>query len=126
MSVFVNEAPTGAREAMAQLSAVQAPVVVVLIAQEGCGACEQYHPVFMAAAEPYARAGLPFVQVDAGHADPEAQQWMAMMGVTATPTVLVVKRFRGVIGKLEGSSTLVDTRRILDTALANNRRDQPW
>lgn len=126
MSVFVNEAPTGAREAMTQLSAVAAPVVVVLIVQEGCGACEQYHPIFMAAAAPYAKAGLPFVQVDAADPEPEAQTWMATMGVTATPTVLVVKRYRGIIAKLEGVSSPVETRRAFDTALANNRRDQPW
>ena len=126
MSVFVNEAPAGAGDAMRELTATQAPIVVVYITQQGCGACEQYHPIFATAAGPYATAGLPFVQVDAANADPEAQQWMTKMGVTATPTVLVVKRFRGIIGRLEGVSDPVSTRRLLDTALANNRRDQPW
>lgn len=126
MHVFVNETPAEAGEAMRQLTAAEAPIVIVFIAQEGCGACEQYHPVFMQAAAPYARAGLPFVQVDAAHADVEAQNWMSLMGVTATPTVLVVKRYRGIIAKLEGASDPVSTRRLLDTALANNRRDLPW
>lgn len=120
--MFVNESPAQAGEAMSQLTQAQAPIVVVLIEQEGCPACEQYHPIFQQTAMPYARAGLPFVQVDASTPDPEAQAWMALHGVTATPTVLVVQRFRGAIGKLEGVSTPVDTRRLLDTALANNRR----
>lgn len=126
MSVFVNESPADAVAAMNQLTQAQAPVVVVLIAQEGCPACEQYHPIFMTAAPAYARAGIPFVQVDAATADAEVQQWMSMMGVAATPTVLVVKRYRGMIARLEGASTPADTRRVLDVALANNRRDQPW
>lgn len=126
MSVFVNEAPQGAAEAMRQLAQAQAPVVVVLVAQAGCGACEEYHPVFTAIAATYARAGLPFVQVDAADADVETQNWMSAMGVTSTPTVLVVKRYRGILGMLEGVSSPPDTRRLLDMALANNRPDRLW
>lgn len=124
--MFMNETPAQAGEAMAQLSEQQAPIVVVLIVQEGCGACEQYQPIFTAVAAPYAKRGLPFVQVDAANADADAEGWMSRVGVTSTPTVLVVRRNRGVIGRLEGTSTPADTRRLLDVAVANNRPTPIW
>ncbi len=123
---FVNATPAEAGDAMSQLTAAEAPIVVVLIAQEGCPACEQYHPTFVKAATPYQARGLPFVLVDAATPNEEAQAWMALHGVTATPTVLVVQRYRGAIGRLEGVSTDVDTRRLLDLALANNVRRPVW
>lgn len=114
MSVFVDQIPPGA------------PIVVVLVEQQGCPACEEYHPVFEAAAAPYAREGLPIFRLDANSPDPVAQTWMTKHGVESTPTVIVASLYRGHIAKIEGNASAGETRQLLDVARAHNRDRGPW
>lgn len=81
-----------------------APIAVVLVEQEGCGACEEFHPLFVSVAAPYAEAGLPILRLEANTGDAVAQAFMAKHGVRATPTVLLVPRWAYAV-KLEGPQT---------------------
>lgn len=100
---FVPEAPP------------DAPILVVLVEQEGCGACEEFHPLFESVAEPYAAAGLPVLRLEANTPDPTAQAFMAKHGVRATPTVLLVPRWAYAV-KLEGPQTPIALKQALDWA----------
>lgn len=110
MNIFTNVIPP------------RSPVVVVLIEQEGCGACEEYHPIFEQAAARYAQMGLPIIKMDAGTQDPESVRFMNVHGVQSTPTVIAATLFRGPVGRLEGVSTLAETQRMFEVAWAHNRR----
>ena len=114
MSVFATAVPD------------KSPVLVVYVEQEGCGACEEYLPIFEKMAAPYAQRGLPIIKLDAGSTDPDAQAFMNRHGVEATPTVIAATLYRGPVGRLEGVSTEVETRRLLDIAWAHNRPLSPW
>jgi thiol-disulfide isomerase/thioredoxin len=70
-------------------------VLVAVFVQEGCGACEEFLPRFRALADRYQRAGMPIVVYDAAAQDPELVAWMDGYGVSATPTVLVLRRGPG-------------------------------
>lgn len=109
-NVFVPTVPPGA------------PVVVVLVEQDGCGACEEYHPTFVRVAQRYAAMGLPIVRIDANTEDAAAQAFMAGQGVDSTPTVIAATLYRGPVAKLEGVTTDIETRRLFDVAWAHNRR----
>lgn len=110
MSVFSNRIPDGA------------PVIVVLVEQEGCGACAEYHPIFERVAVPYAQAGVPILRVDASDPDPNAQRFMDTHGVNSTPTVIVATIYRAALGRLEGVASEMDTRRLLDVARVHHQR----
>lgn len=109
-----------------------APVVVFLIEQEGCPACEEFHPVFVQTAELYANQGLPIVRVNAATEDAGWQQWMGMHGVKYTPTVIAVGYGRGVIAKIEGGGSPVEAQMLLARALMAQRMaalpqpPRPW
>jgi len=92
-----------------------APIAVVLIEQEGCGACEEFHPVFVGIAEPYATEGLPILRLEANTPDPTAQAFLAKHAVRATPTVLLVPRWAYAV-KLEGPQPPLALRQALDWA----------
>jgi thiol-disulfide isomerase/thioredoxin len=113
MSVFVDQIPPGA------------PVLVVLVEQDGCPACEEYHPVFEQAAAPYAKDGLPIFRLDANSLDSDALAFMTKHGVESTPTVIVASLHRGPIAKIEGNASLIETRHLLDVARAHNR-NRSW
>lgn len=114
MSLYVENIPTGA------------PVLVVLVVQEGCGACDEYKPIFEKIAEPYAKRGLPIYKLDAGSEDPDAQAFMNRHGVESTPTVIAATLYRGPVARLEGVSSEYETRQLLDVAWAHNRPVSIW
>lgn len=116
MSVFVDQVPKGA------------PVVVVLVEQEGCPACEEYHPIFEKVAEQYGPAyGIPVMRINAATNDPETQRWMARHSVSGTPTVIVATFSRGPVGKIDGVASAEDTVRLFDRARMFNRPvPSPW
>lgn len=109
MSVFSSEIPHGA------------PVIVVFVSMEGCGACEEYLPVFEQVAAHYT-GKVPMVHVDAMSEDPETVTWLDKNRVEATPTVIVASRYHGAIARLEGVSSTFETRRVLDSAVLASRR----
>ena len=108
-SVFMDQIPPGA------------PVLVVLVEQEGCPACEDFHPLFVKEATPFARRGLPIIRVNAAATDPVSQNFMETHGVQFTPTVLVVTYWRGPLARIDGASTAVEVQRLLNVAWAHNR-----
>lgn len=112
--IFLPEPPPGA------------PVVVFLIEQEGCGHCEDYHPIFVEVAKRYAAYGVPVVRVDAATDDQITQTWMARHRVEGTPTVIAATNWRGPVGKLDGvpgdpREAAAATARLFDRALMFNR-----
>jgi thiol-disulfide isomerase/thioredoxin len=114
MSVYLDRIPD------------RAPVLVVLVVQAGCGACEEYEPVFEKIAAPYAKRGLPIIKLDAANPDANAQAFMDAHGVDGTPVVVAATLFRGPVDRIEGVATEVETRRLLDVAWAHNRPWSPW
>lgn len=114
VSVYVEQVPHAA------------PVLVVLVVQAGCGACDEYKPIFERIAEPYAKRGLPIYRLDAGSEDPNAVAFMNRHGVESTPTVIAATLYRGPVARLEGVSTEIETRQLLDVAWAHNRPVSLW
>jgi hypothetical protein len=106
-----------------------APVLVVLVEMDGCPACEEFHPVFVKTALPYAQRGLPIIRVDANTTDPVAQRWMNALRVEATPTLIAVAMRRGAaslagplpVGRLEGSASPLAVSGVLNAAWVHNR-----
>ncbi len=114
-NVFTTEIPRGA------------PVVVVLIEQEGCGACEEYHPIFVKMAAPWVARGLPVVRLNAATEVPDEIAFMDKHGVHATPTVIAATLYRGPVARIDGAATEVETQRLFYTAWAHNRpAPSPW
>ena len=103
----------------------EAPVAVVLVEQEGCGACEEFHSVFVELATPYAEAGLPILRLDANSQDPTAQAFMARHGVQATPTLLLVPKYAYAI-KLDGAQDAASVKQALDWANGLHQPRAPW
>lgn len=109
-----------------------APVVVFLIEQEGCPACEEFHPIFAQVCSLYVSQGLPVVRVNAATEDEAWQQWMHAHRVQYTPTVLAVAQHRGVLGKIEGGGGPVEVQMLLTRALMADRQarmpkpPRPW
>lgn len=114
MSLYVDQVPQ------------RAPVLVVIIVQEGCGACDEYKPIFEKIAAPYAQRGLPIYKLDASSDDANAQAFMNRHRVENTPTVIAATLYRGPVARLEGVSTEVETRQLFDVAWAHNRPVAPW
>jgi thiol-disulfide isomerase/thioredoxin len=113
----------------------EAPVLVVLIEQDGCPACEEYHPTFVKAASWYAKNGLPILRMNLTTLEEDAAEnaslskantWMNEHGVDSTPTVIVTALYHGEVAKLEGVSSEGATRQILDIAWAHNRPKSSW
>jgi thiol-disulfide isomerase/thioredoxin len=98
-----------------------APVIVVLVEMDGCPACEEFHPVFVKTAAPYAQRGLPIIRVDANSPDPVAQRWMNALRVEATPTLIAVTMRRGPVGRLEGTANPLAISGVLNAAWVHNR-----
>ena len=98
-----------------------APVLVVLVEMDGCPACEEFHPVFVKTALPYAQRGLPIIRVDANSPDPVAQRWMNALRVEATPTLIAVTPRRGAVGRLEGTANQLAISGVLNAAWIHNR-----
>lgn len=96
------------------------PVIVMVVSQEGCGACEEYLPRFAAIAAPYAQQGLAIIHLDAADDRPEAQAWMDQVKVESTPTTYVLRhRGRGGgVWKLEGGVDDATIKQTLDFAQA--------
>lgn len=98
-------------------------VIVVVIGQPGCGACEEFVPKMQALAVPFARV-VPVIFMNAADPRPEVQRWMDQYNISATPTTLVLKRkeLGGGVWKLEGSQEDVACRQIMDFAYAQSVR----
>jgi thiol-disulfide isomerase/thioredoxin len=81
-----------------------ARAVVIVVSQDGCGACEDYLPRFTKLAAPYA-ATLPMIHLDAADMRPEAQAWMDQVKVESTPSTYVLRHnsIGGGVWRLEGS-----------------------
>ena len=77
-------------------------VLVALFVMEGCGACDEFKPRFDKISAPYAAAGIPIVVYDAQSEAPDLVAFMDRYGVTATPTMLILKRGPGSI-RVDGS-----------------------
>lgn len=92
-----------------------APILVVLVEQEGCGSCEDFHPLFVSVAESYAAEGLPILRLEANTADPTAQAFLAKHDVRVTPTILLVPRWAYAV-KLAGPQSQYELKQALDWA----------
>jgi len=103
--------------------APNARVVVVVIGQPGCGACEAFIPRVQAIAPSFARV-VPTIFMNAADLRPEIQAWMDQYGIDATPTTLVLRRrsLGGGVWKLEGSQDDATIRQIMDFAYAQSVR----
>lgn len=84
---------------MIHVNLANARCVVVVFAQEGCPACEEYVPRFQAVAAQYS-AQVPSAIVDAS--DKRYEQIADTFQINATPTTLVLRKPTGAI-KAEGS-----------------------
>lgn len=104
MSIYVDEIPPNS------------PVIVVLIEQEGCGACAEYKPVFEKIAAPFAARGLPIYRIDAATSDANAQNFMDKNEVGGTPAVVAATLHRGQVAKLEGVSNETETLGLFNVA----------
>lgn len=88
-------------------------IVIVIFAQPGCGACEDYLPRFKALAAPY-ESCLPVVVLDVND---QKFAWLAdRHKVEYTPTTLVLRKPRGAI-KIDGSVDDGKIQEILHTAV---------
>lgn len=92
-----------------------APIAVILVEQEGCGACEEFHPLFTSVAEPYVAEGLPVLRLEANTPDPTAQAFLAKHDVRVTPTVLLVPRWAYAV-KFAGPQTPMALKQAFDWA----------
>ena len=103
--------------------APNARVVVVVVGQPGCGACEEYLPKVQAIAPSYARV-LPIVILSAADPRPEVQAWMDQYKIEATPTTLVLRRreLGGGVWKMEGLQDDAVIRQVMDFAYAQSVR----
>lgn len=90
-------------------------VVVALFVMEGCGACHEYLPRFQRIAEPYKRAGIPVLIIDAATEDAEINELADRWGVRATPTTIVARRGPGVI-RQEGNLSDEYLKQLFDAA----------
>ena len=101
-----------------------APVAIVLVEQDGCDACAEFHPVFVELATPYAEAGLPILRLDANSQDPMAQAFMAKHHVRATPTLLLVPKYAyGIRVEAQDPASI---KQALDWANGLHQPRAPW
>ena len=66
-----------------------APVLVLLVTQPGCGHCEEFMPRFRRVASAY--PDLAMMHLDASDQRPEVQDWMDQFHLESTPTVFVLR-----------------------------------
>jgi thiol-disulfide isomerase/thioredoxin len=93
------------------ISVLEAPVVVLVVHQEGCPACEEYLPRFQRIAERYARC-IPHLVVDA-NVYPDAAD---ALKVESTPTTLVLRHGRMTSRNLTGAAEDADIEKLFVAA----------
>lgn len=93
------------------ISVLDAPVVVLVVHQEGCGACEEYLPRFQRIADRYSRC-IPHLVVDA-NVYPEAAD---ALKVDSTPTTLVLRHGRMTSRNLAGAAADEDIEKLFIAA----------
>jgi thiol-disulfide isomerase/thioredoxin len=78
-------------------------VVIVLFVMEGCGACEQFKPIFEAGIQRQRARGIhiPVHEVDISMQDAQVQQLADRLQIKATPTLAILRRGPGAY-KVEG------------------------
>lgn len=93
------------------ISVLDAPVVVIVVHQQGCGACEEYLPRFQNIAAKYARC-IPHLVVDANDY-PEAAD---ALKIASTPTTLVLRHGRMTSRNLTGAAEDADIEKLFVAA----------
>lgn len=98
---------------------VDARAIVMVVSQDGCGACEDYLPRFEKVAAPYS-AAIPIIKLDAADERPEAQQLMDQVKTESTPTTYVLRHnsLGGGVWRIEGSQDENTIRQLLEWAKA--------
>lgn len=66
-----------------------APVLVVVVTQEGCGHCDEYLPRFQHIAGAYSDVAI--LHLDANDSRPEMSGWMEQSHLESTPTTYVMR-----------------------------------
>lgn len=110
-------------------------VLVVVWAMPGCGACDEYLPMFLERVAAFQKAGAPFhvwspgqpikngeipvLLYDAASDNEELQNFADKLKITATPTTCVLLRYGST--KLEGSIPQADVDQVLEAAQRANR-----
>jgi thioredoxin-like negative regulator of GroEL len=92
------------------------PLIVLVVHQEGCGACDAYLPTARACAERWAGC-CPTVFIDARANGPLLDR----LGVQHTPTTLAVRESR-IVDRIEGAA---DMDRVEEAFLACARGCRP-
>jgi thiol-disulfide isomerase/thioredoxin len=107
--VFLGQIPT------------QAPVLVIVVSQPGCGHCEDYLPKFQRVAARYPE--LAMVHLNAADARPEMQAWMEQWKLESTPTTFIMRNSNrgGGVWKVEGDVDEAQIAQTLDFARSMNR-----
>jgi|WetSurMetagenome_2_1015567.scaffolds.fasta_scaffold180879_3 hypothetical protein len=110
-------------------------VLVVVWAMPGCGACDEYTPVFLKRINAFKKAGAPFhvwqpgdvlapgqipvMFYDASAENEELQAFADQLKVTGTPTTCVLTH--GSVSKVEGSVPAEKIDKLLQSAISSNR-----
>ena len=90
------------------------PVAIIVFIQDGCPACEEYMPKFLAVAEQY-KGCLPVIIADVNMFPGAADVWR----IQSTPTTLIARYGnRGFAGFIDGDGS-EDRIRSLFSAAAN-------
>lgn len=90
-------------------------VIIAAFGMPECGACEEFLPRFLALlakhgrpfhvyqpGQPMPRTGIPVLVYDVADPDPGIQAFANQYAISATPSVLVLRRGQGAL-KIEGS-----------------------
>jgi thiol-disulfide isomerase/thioredoxin len=110
-------------------------VLVVVWAMPGCGACDDYLPIFLQQVEAHRQQGAPFhvwspgrqikpgeipvLLYDASSENEELQDFADRLKVTATPTTYVLTHWGTT--KVEGAVDANEIDKLLNTAQRSNR-----
>jgi hypothetical protein len=110
-------------------------VLVIVWAMPGCGACDEYLPMFLKQVAAHQGHGAPFhvwrpgqalepgqipvLLYDAASEDEELQALADRLGVSATPTTCLLTRWTA--QKVEGAISASDVDQLLYTAQRANR-----
>lgn len=100
---------------------LNAPVLVIVVSQDGCGHCEEYLPRFERVAAQYPE--LAMMHLDANDSRPEMVSWMEQFRLESTPTTYVMRHASrgGGAWRVEGAVDDQTIARTLDFARSINR-----
>jgi thiol-disulfide isomerase/thioredoxin len=110
-------------------------VIVVVWAMPGCGACDEYLPMFLKQVHAHRAHGAPFhvwspgkpiepgeipvLLYDAASENEELQEFADRLGVSATPTTFMLTRYG--VSKAEGAVSPSEVDQLLYAAQRANR-----